>query len=225
MRKFAISDIHGCCRTFRELIRKLDLQKNDELYLLGDYIDRGPDSKGVLDFIFALQESGYKVFCLKGNHEELLLESLEHANVYRTWLFNGGREALHSFNVLDIHDIPIKYINFMKDLSYFFEVDEYLLVHAGFNFKEANIFEDKKSMIWIRYWYDYINVEKSNHRLIVHGHTPVRCKVIKDSVAISQPLLPIDIDNGCVYYPTEGFGHLCAFELTTQTLTFQSYIG
>ena len=64
-RQIAISDIHGCARTFKKLVlEKVVLDKQDTLFLLGDYINKGPDSKGVLDFIFELKNSGFNVQCL-----------------------------------------------------------------------------------------------------------------------------------------------------------------
>ena len=76
MSKYAISDIHGCIATFKTLLDKIKFSKEDELYLLGDYIDRGPDSKGVIDHIWYLQKSGYQVHCLRGNHENMLLQEV-----------------------------------------------------------------------------------------------------------------------------------------------------
>ena len=70
MHRFAISDIHGCAKTFEALLDRIALSTQGELYLLGDYLDRGPDSKGVLDLIFRLQREGYAVHCLRGNHEQ-----------------------------------------------------------------------------------------------------------------------------------------------------------
>ncbi len=69
MRKLAIGDIHGCNKTFKALLDQINLSKDDELTLLGDYIDRGPDSKGVIDTIINLQSSGYQVRALRGNHD------------------------------------------------------------------------------------------------------------------------------------------------------------
>ncbi|MEO0876095.1 MAG: metallophosphoesterase, partial [Bacteroidota bacterium] len=66
MRKFAISDIHGCLKTFEALLDQIQFTTQDELYLLGDYIDRGPDSKGVIDLIWKMQADGYQVKCLRG---------------------------------------------------------------------------------------------------------------------------------------------------------------
>ncbi|MFT5168289.1 MAG: serine/threonine protein phosphatase 1, partial [Saprospiraceae bacterium] len=64
MKQYAISDIHGCAKTFKALLEQISFSKEDVLYLLGDYVDRGPDSKGVIDHIWQLQSEGYTVFCL-----------------------------------------------------------------------------------------------------------------------------------------------------------------
>lgn len=77
MKKYAITDIHGCNKTFQALLDKIAFTTADALYLLGDYIDRGPDSKGVFDTIFNLQETGHSVHCLRGNHEAMFLDSLK----------------------------------------------------------------------------------------------------------------------------------------------------
>lgn len=92
-RTFVIPDIHGCCRTFRQLLfHRLELQKTDTLYLLGDYIDRGPDSKGVIDTILELQRDGYDVQAIKGNHEEMLIETFESGSdeSLMNWMENWG---------------------------------------------------------------------------------------------------------------------------------------
>jgi serine/threonine protein phosphatase 1 len=92
LKKFAISDIHGCNRTFNEVLQKTGLNKDDQLFLLGDYIDRGPDSKGVIDTIFNLQNEGYQVHCLRGNHEQMLMDAWQKNDFHytRRWLMHGG---------------------------------------------------------------------------------------------------------------------------------------
>src|SRR5450759_5853294 len=99
--RYAIADIHGCCKTFQALIEKLQIKGSDHLYLLGDYIDRGLDSKGVLDTIMNL---GCKVVSLMGNHEDMWLRAsakmgdpvLCDANI-NVWMENGGQATLKSF--------------------------------------------------------------------------------------------------------------------------------
>ncbi|MEP6597398.1 MAG: metallophosphoesterase, partial [Ginsengibacter sp.] len=77
-RIFAIGDIHGCSKTFRKLlIEKINIQKSDEIYCIGDYIDRGEDSKGVIDFISQMRDKNYQIHTLRGNHEEMMLHSAE----------------------------------------------------------------------------------------------------------------------------------------------------
>ena len=98
MRKIAVSDIHGCLKTFKALVEEqVVLNPQDELYLLGDFIDRGPDSKGVLDYVMQLDEAGYQVHCLRGNHEDMMLQAVRDREDIGMWLFNGGQQALDSF--------------------------------------------------------------------------------------------------------------------------------
>ena len=228
-RKFAISDIHGCLDSFQELLELIKFNINDELYLLGDYIDRGPASKGVIDHILYLQEKKYKVKCLLGNHEQMLLSSLAEVNdgsgllKYRSWLMNGGDTTLESFGIEEVTELDKKYIDFFENLAYYYEVDDYLLVHAGFNFSNAStldhIFEDKEAMLWIRRWYNDINYEILGERTIVHGHTPTPYNVIEGILATE--MLFLDIDAGCAYTRYPQLGRLCAFDMTNKELYFQ----
>lgn len=224
MRKFAISDIHGCRNTFEALLDKIGLTTADELYLLGDYIDRGPDSKGVLDLILKLQQDGYPIQCLRGNHEEMLLDSRYDRRQLLNWmLYNGGEETVKSFGVSTWKGIPQPYLDFMEQLPYYLEVDKYILVHAGLNFDIPNPFEATYSMVWIRKWYKNMNRDWLGDRFIIHGHTPIAQKHIQAQFQKLNTLRVLDIDNGCVY-PYKQLNHLCAFELTTQTLLFQKSV-
>ena len=219
MRRFAISDIHGCCKTFKYLVKDIiQLTKEDRLFLLGDYIDRGPDSKGVIDFILQLQEEGYQVDCVRGNHEEMLLDGLKSDMQLGSWLINGGRETLRSFEVIDPNDIPHKYFKFIEELKLYIELEDYLLVHAGFNFKDEDFLEDKYAMLWIRRWHGEFDIDRTNGKIIIHGHTPM----LKDDIVKAPKLeLPVDIDAGCAYYHIEGLGFLCAYNLDTKEFYFQ----
>jgi len=240
MRKIAVSDIHGCAKTFRALLEKqVELTRRDELYLLGDFVDRGPDSKGVLDDIMQLRESGYNVHCLQGNHEEMMVQAYRDNRDASMWLYNGGREALTSFGVDDPQGIPQRYIDFIKDLPCYFEVDKYLLVHAGLNFKDEdgndtqnnsflwrmhNPLRDRKSMLWIRWWYDDIDWQWLQDRVIIHGHTPIITDEIWDMYEVLAEDQVLDIDNGCFAKYKEGMGQLCAFDMTNRELYFQEHI-
>jgi serine/threonine protein phosphatase 1 len=226
MKKIVISDIHGCAKTFKALLRKIDLNKADTLYLLGDYIDRGHDSKGVIDTIFNLRANGIKVECLMGNHEIMLLNALKSGDALEKWFRDGGRKTLESFGVYDLRDIPQRYMDFFQSLPSHIEVDNYILVHAGVDFNLDDPLSDKEKLVWIRHWYSDIDYRWLRARTIVHGHTPTSVFEIQ---MMHQQLAKnryIDIDAGCVFeqYATEGYAHLCAFNLTTQEITFHKNI-
>lgn len=106
MRRFAISDIHGCLKTFQALLERIAFSKADILYLLCDYIDRGPDSRGLIDYIWKLKEAGYTMPCLRGNHEQMLLDEVANPN---DW-FRGEPETLRSFGVRSNSGIPGRYL-------------------------------------------------------------------------------------------------------------------
>ena len=214
-RKFAISDIHGCRKTFEALLDKVAFSSSDELYLLGDYIDRGPDSKGVIDFIWKLKSENHSVHCLRGNHEEMLLSEIKSDGI---WLRNDA--TMKSFGVTSVVDIPKIYRDFLASLHWYLEVDEYLLVHAGLNFRSPQPLSDNFELVWIRNWYDDIDHDWLNGRIIVHGHTPQHRTTIWRSVNYLDAVPAIPIDNGCVFEKI-GWGHLCAFELTERKLEFQ----
>ena len=215
--RYVITDIHGCAKTFKKLLKKINLTKQDTLYLLGDYIDRGPDSKGVIDLILKLQKDGYKVHTLKGNHEDMLLAAMYKEMYFRSWLSNGGKEALESFDVNHPKSLDSKYIEFFNKLKYYIELEDFYLVHAGFNFNIDNPLDDKQAMLWIR---NYEPTEEFlKEKKIVHGHTPIRKKKIKKKLSKGDQL--INLDAGCAYVNKSGMGRLCALNLDTMELTFQ----
>lgn len=229
MKKFAISDIHGCRKTFVALLDKIAFSKNDKLYLLGDYVDRGPDSKGVLDEIFQLQKNGYTVRCLRGNHEEILLRSLYDPIGLENWMLTDGKKTMDSFGVEVTGDIPAVYLDFMSELDYYFEVDEYILVHAGLNFKLFEPLADQRDLLIIRKWYPYIRYDWLGARIILHGHTPMPFYEIENQLFELDKSRYLDLDAGCVYAGSDrpdrvGLGRLCAFDMTNRQLTFQENI-
>ncbi|TAK37358.1 MAG: serine/threonine protein phosphatase [Saprospiraceae bacterium] len=222
MRKFAISDIHGCIFSLQALLDKIALSTSDELYLLGDYIDRGPDSKGVIDLVLSLQANGYRVYCLRGNHEQMLLESLNGWNTYFDWIDNwGGQQTMDSFEALVPKKIPAPYWDFFNGLGYFSEVDGYILVHAGLDFSRDNPLQPNKDMLYLRNWYGQLDREWLDGRIIVHGHTPVAKQEVEDMLRNLHRLPVIDIDGGCFAKHLPGKGYLCAFDMTNRELFFQ----
>jgi len=222
MKKYAISDIHGCFKTFKSLLEKLKFSKRDYLYILGDLIDRGPSSKEVIDYIWKLERENYKVFCVKGNHDQMMLDGLQDLYMRKNWMFNGGITTMESFNANTISEIPQQYFQFIEEMPYYYEVDEYILVHAGFLFYMPNPFEELHSMLWQRNWYNHINYTWLKNRIIVHGHTPIVQNEVKLMVKNLNKNQYLNIDTGCVHKgKREGFGHLTCFDLKERKLIFQ----
>lgn len=222
MRKFVISDIHGHLNTFRFLVeQKLKLSSEDELYLLGDYVDRGPDSKGVIDYIWKLQDKLKEVVCLRGNHESMLLDSALGEDYYEHWVSNGGQETLESFEAESIEEIPAIYLNFLEELEYYHEQENYILVHAGLNFEENDPLSISEDMLWLRDWYGSIDYEWLGKRTIIHGHTPIPYNHIESLARNLEELRYLNIDCGCFFSYRSGKGRMCAFEMQTKQLFFQ----
>jgi serine/threonine protein phosphatase 1 len=196
MPRFAISDIHGCPKTFIRLLEEIRLTRKDELFLLGDFVNRGPDSLGVIDHIWALQKEGYQVSCSRGNHEQM-------------WL-GGTRTGLSPEDPR-----TQKVLDWMDGLPYFLESPGFLLVHAGFNFRAPDPLSDFRSMIWERYWQNDINYAWLGDRMIVHGHTPEPLHAIKLGIRQMEKRRWVCIDSGCTHPPENGFGYLTALNLDT----------
>lgn len=221
MRKIAISDIHGCAKTFKALLNKVNFSKNDVLYLCGDYVDRGPDSKGVIDLILDLRSKDYEIHCLIGNHEIMMLNAHEEEGNLRYWISNGGKQTMDSFQKDRISEIPQKYWDFLYTLDYVILENNFVFVHAGLNFHAENPLEDTTAMVWARNWYPNINYEWLGDRFIIHGHTPISQMEI---LTMHQELIEkkvLNIDNGCFYIKSDETGHLCAFDITNQKFYFQ----
>ncbi len=211
--RYAIADIHGCARTFRVLLRTLNLRDEDELYLLGDYIDRGPDSKGVLDTVMHLT---CRVKALKGNHEDLWLYAMKSGCGYAmfdaAYMRDMGMLATQrSFAHCDL----MPYLRFVDSLPLWHETHDYLFVHAEFDFSLPDPFGPmgEESMLWGR--------GKAYHgeKPVVCGHTPLPIWQIKENLHAKK----IDIDNGCCYM-MNGYGKLLALDLDGRNLYEQENI-
>ena len=169
-RSFAIGDIHGCVCTFRHLIYcVLKVRRGDTVYLLGDYIDRGPDSKGVIDEILALQAAGHDIKPIRGNHEDLLLQAVDSAEEesYRNWILNGGKATLRSYHVSRPEEIPAAHLEFMRNLPHCRVTRGHALVHAGLDFSRNNPLTEtsQEFMLWERrFMFDSANSTLSHSR-------------------------------------------------------------
>lgn len=224
--RYVIGDIHGCLRTYRALVEEnIGLRRQDQLYLLGDYIDRGPDPKGVLDYILHLQQEGYSVFPLTGNHEDMFLDAFHGPEEFRLWWYNDAESSLQSFGVEEdellseghqvVYRIPQLYREFISQMELYFDLGDYILVHAGIDFSVSHPFQDRRTMLWSRN--PYIDREKLGGKRIIHGHTPVPVQEIVHMVEDTR-MPTINLDGGCVYKEIAGLGNLVAMDLETKRI-------
>lgn len=206
-RIFAIGDIHGCSKTFEAMLfDRIEIQKSDQIFCIGDYIDRGKDSKGVIDIILTLREEGFSIHTLRGNHEQMMLDAFTDDEAMDIWLSNGGVATLKSFEIKSLSDLPDRYLSFFIETNFYLEKDKYIFAHAGLNFNNENIFEDKDAMLWIRYFDSYQPSLKN--QLLIHGHTPEPLDYI-----LNQTGNCINIDGGCVFAHKPNLGNLVAINL------------
>jgi serine/threonine protein phosphatase 1 len=220
-RLFVISDIHGCFRPFYEMVTNtIKLTRSDELILLGDYIDRGENSKEVIDFIIDLRNRGFNITVLTGNHEQMLLDAWSDPGALYQWYMNSGMTTLFSFGIQDIMEMDTSYIDFFKNLEFYKEIGKYIFVHAGFNDYISDPFSDKHTMIW-ECSTRYDNPVLSG-RTIIHGHRPKTIDYVKKCISGNSNVIPID--TGCVYEKEMGYGNLSALEVDTMNLFSIPYI-
>ena len=200
MGRYVIGDIHGCVDELRRLIGALPLASGDSLVFLGDYIDRGPDSAGVVSYLIALQSELREVnfVFLKGNHEDMFLSYLglagQHGDMF---LINGGKATLASYGFAEavaveqaLTAIPENHLVFYKGLQRFYLMDSFLCVHAGIHPQKSLAEQTEEELFWIRNAFIY-----SPHRLpytVLFGHTP------QPTVLYDLPY-KIGLDTGLVY--------------------------
>jgi serine/threonine protein phosphatase 1 len=211
--RWVIGDIHGCVKTLKTLIKKIKYNPSiDSLYFTGDYIDRGPNSKEVIDYIRNLQSQSIKVFPLLGNHETMVTMSINSSDEERMWIkHNGGDSTLESFGVNSAREIPEKYLNWIKHLKLYAQTPGYILSHAGLNLTHPQPFRDTDTnvehILWNR---DSGGYDPGGQITLVVGHTPKSLADLKKRLKTPK----IFIDGGCV------FGSLLvALNLENKTLT------
>ena len=215
-RRFVIGDLHGCARTLRRLVEeRLVLTREDELYLLGDLIDRGPAVRELLEFLIGLQEAGYAVASVMGNHEEMCLDACRDRSRFYLWLLNGGHATLKSFGVEDACEIPERYHRFFVALPTHILLPGFALVHAGIDCQQSDPFADRLTLLWSRSC--TVDLARTGGRRVVSGHTPRTRQEIEASLAGNW----IVLDNGCVYRGVAGLGSLAALELDAMRLYFE----
>ena len=194
MRKiFAIGDIHGCYDRLKNLMEKIPVEfERDTLVFMGDYIDRGPKSIEVIDYLIQLKTRVPEVVFLKGNHEDMLINFVNGTDRF-TYLLNGGQKTLDGYLAKPVesefYPIPDDHLEFYTSLKLFHETEEFIFVHAGFRPQVPLDSQSATDMLWIRD--KFLTTKYDFGKRVIFGHTPFR-----------QPLVEtnkIGIDTGAVY--------------------------
>ncbi len=207
-RIFAIGDIHGHIERFQRVMRMIDLDvEHDTLVLLGDYIDRGPDSRGTVDFILHLRSHLRNICCLMGNHELMFLNYLRGQEM-SIFINNGGAFTLASYrNSNGTLQIPDAHLHFFTSLLPFLETEDYVFVHGGLVSDVPLEQQSLENIVWIRTRPEDPDIGYNGKKL-VYGHYPM-----------ASPLLGrkrIGMDTGAGYG-----GPLACIELPREKI----YIG
>ena len=225
---YAIGDIHGRSDLLGGLLGEIeaDAARQDAakktLVFVGDYVDRGPDSCGVIEMLLKGLPQGFSVHFLKGNHEALLLHFLDDAHRLDHWRRNGGEETMASYGV-DVQRLtetrarpeawreafmamlPTAHFDFFRHLGLQLPVGDYLFVHAGVRPGVPLDAQAETDLIWIRD--EFLDATEPFGKVVVHGHTPGQAPVIRPN--------RIGIDTGAVFS-----GRLTALRLENGNQSF-----
>jgi serine/threonine protein phosphatase 1 len=176
-RTIAIGDIHGCSTALRAIISAIEPQPNDTVVLLGDYVDRGPDSRGAIELVLELEQR-CRVVPLLGNHEVMLLDAVANPVVVNPWLECGGDTTLASYGGR-LKNIPEGHLEFMRRCKRFYENSTHFFVHANY---AADIPLDEQPdylLFWEHLHFRIPRQHKNGKRAIV-GHTSQKGGVVLD---------------------------------------------
>jgi diadenosine tetraphosphatase ApaH/serine/threonine PP2A family protein phosphatase len=209
-RIYAVGDVHGRADLLGDLHKRIarDADKASEtrrvIVYLGDYVDRGPDSAGVIDRLIDSPLEGFEAVFLMGNHEQFLLDFLSDPSVGAHWLGNGGDATLASYGVdvkgsdpVDMAAVaallrkilPAEHLAFLEGLALSHREGDYFFAHAGIR---PGVPLDKQSeddLLWIRE--PFLDVPDAREVVVVHGHTPVKVGEVHDN--------RIAVDTGAVW--------------------------
>ncbi len=190
---FAIGDIHGSFDQLQNLMEKIPIDfATDTLVFIGDYIDRGPGSVEVVDYLLDLKKRVPETIFLKGNHEDMLEKYLDGTDRF-TYLLNGGQNTLDCYlnktHRSDNYPIPAAHLDFFRSLRLYYETEAYIFVHAGLRPKVPLASQDPEDLLWIRDKFIYSKYHFG--KPVVFGHTPLEKPLVERN--------KIGIDTGAVY--------------------------
>lgn len=219
----AIGDVHGCARTLDALLDALDPTPTDHLVFVGDYTDRGPASRQVLERLLALEaeaaRGGARCTFLRGNHDQMVLDWAEHGEM-DLWRLNGGLATLESYAVPGQPlRIPDAHLDFLRRTHLFLDTERFCFVHAGLQphltVAENLASEPPETFLWTR---NHLAVpERVWEKTVVCGHTPQPCVVVQRDLIL--------VDTGCVYHHHPDYGWLSAVRLPEVEVVRVPYQG
>jgi serine/threonine protein phosphatase 1 len=171
---YAVGDIHGSLDKLQTLMARCNAHaagREQTFVFLGDYIDRGADSSGVISFLIDLQAGlPARAIALMGNHEAMALAVIDGLCDAGLWLPQGGAETLHSYGVDRACDLPRAHVDWMRSLPLRHDDGRRFFVHAGIRPGKPLAAQSEEDLLWIRE--PFLSDRRDHGRLIVHGHTP-----------------------------------------------------
>lgn len=199
VRVYAVGDIHGRLDLFEALVERMEVDAANgpgrtEVVLLGDYIDRGPQSAQLLDRLMGPLPDWASWTPLLGNHEQAMLDAAVDRHTLRLWLDNGGRETLRSYGtsaILAYSDdiealaaehaqrVPARHLGFLAKLPLTHRVGDYLFVHAGIRPGVEIDAQEAHDLLWIRD--EFLNCRSDHGCVVVHGHSITPTVVERDN--------------------------------------------
>ena len=190
-RLLCCSDVHGNARAFRRVLRQAGWRPGcDQLVLMGDYLDRGPDPRGVLELLRSLLRCP-GVTALKGNHEQLLADYLAGRIPNVLYLENGGEPTLEAF--AGDGDRLVSESHFLSSLPTYYETDDYIFVHAGLRPGRSLKAQSEDDLLWIRQPF----IDDYRGKTVVFGHTPTF--LLQNRWTIFEGADKLGIDTGVAY--------------------------
>lgn len=224
-RRIVVGDIHGCARTFRALVDSaVAIEPGDALYLLGDLISKGPDSRSVLAFVLELRGRGVTVELIRGNHEHDLIRFLDKSPA-KLRAFLERTENTELLDQADDGQLESAWYELITGAHYYIELPDALLSHAGFDFEAAKPFKDTDSMLNTKSF--TYNAEIAGGRSVIHGHVPTPLSTILQRVAEGDPVIPLDnrvVGASKSAWKISEYGNLCAYDLDERSLYVQPNI-
>lgn len=207
-RLLAVGDIHGCYDKLLALMKNVAPKPRDRLVFLGDYIDRGPDSRRVLDALIDLRRSLPRTVCLRGNHEQMLLDALRgDIEAVALYLYNGGVTTLANYDD-DLSTLPAEHLGFLRALPLYHEEEGFIFVHAGLRPELSLEEQAEQDLLWIRE--EFLESDYDWGKTVVHGHSP------RPGVEFRPNR--IGLDTGAFLQAAGGYGRLSCCEVRTRQL-------